>query len=358
MTTLTQPTGGVNARHAFHRLALLTRTQICPDASALIFDRPRGNAFHARPGQHVTVRAKLAGEEVRRSYSVLEATDRQVTIAVRRIDGGAMSTFLNETLQLGGSVDIMAPVGSFVLPAELAGRLLGFVAAGSGIVPVLAMMEHALSSSEDSKVSLLYVNRTSASTMFADRLHDLKLRHPTRCQFVFVTTREERPTPLLGSRPDTQALHAMLDTEMIPCADRWFVCGPDTLTAEVTAVLRSRGTDPSRILVELFGSAGIVGPGRPADSCSATATFTFNGRTARAAVSAGQTLLDAVLAARSDMPYSCRTGACATCRCFLRRGRVDMADAVALTDEERKLGYILACQSVPLSEEVDVDFDR
>lgn len=345
----------------FHPLEVRAVTRTAIDGVIVEFSVPDhlGSAFTGEPGQHVTLRTTIHDQEVRRSYSVCSRPGESLRVAIRKLPGGRMSTFIHD-LEVGQIVDVMPPLGAFTLPPPNdRDRQYTFIAAGSGITPILAMIADCLGGRPTVRTALLYINRTTRDTMLVDELHELKCSHPSRLQLTFATTRESRAASVLGRRPDRADVQLLLDAGVLPPADHWFLCGPEALAELFEAVLAGRGIPPTSIHRESYGAAPATRAARtftdaPADN---SMTFSFRGRDSTVFISREQALLDAAVAACPDLPYSCRTGACSTCRARVRAGSVAMGEAPGLTALERGQGYVLACQATTLSPHVEIDFD-
>ncbi|MGW0806292.1 2Fe-2S iron-sulfur cluster-binding protein [Nonomuraea sp. NPDC002799] len=309
-------------------------------------------------GQHLTVRARLAGAEVRRSYSICSPAGGPLRIGVKRLPGGAFSAYANDRLAPGDVVEAMPPLGRFhvpLRPREARHHLA--VAAGSGITPVLSLVATTLAVEPLSRFSLVYGNRTAREVMFTEELADLKDRHGPRLNLLHVLSREPQEAPIASGRIDVARLLPIMGA-----ADHYYLCGPIGLVESARRALR--GVEPGRVHYELFyageprqdGPAGV--PGGTAGAPGGTAlAFTLDGRTTEVVMRGGESVLAAVLRARSDAPYACRGGVCGTCRVRLISGEVGMEQNYALESEELAAGYVLACQSRPATYEVRVDFD-
>jgi ring-1,2-phenylacetyl-CoA epoxidase subunit PaaE len=327
------------------------------DAVALTFDVPAELAedFAFTAGQHVAVR--VPEDEERRSYSVCSAPGEPLRIGVRRIPGGAFSGTVLDRLVVGDELEVMTPTGRF--GAALPGmRRPGFVAAGSGITPVLAMVAAALADPDVEQVSLIAVNRTQGDVMFLDELAGLKDRCPGRFQLVHVLTREPQESELLSARPDAASL-GRIRRVLLEEVDGWFVCGPQGMVTTVRDALVADGVPATAVHTELF-HADVAPPALSAavpglDSVSVQARL--GGRRTAYRMSAAETVLDALLRTRGDAPYACKGGVCGTCRARVVEGSVAMAASWALEPDEVARGDVLTCQSRPTSERLVVDFD-
>ncbi|MEV0008830.1 2Fe-2S iron-sulfur cluster-binding protein [Streptomyces sp. NPDC047973] len=352
----------------FHPLRVRTIERITDDAVAITFAVPPElrEAFRHSPGQHLNVRYQLDGEEIRRSYSICApATEPPdvptLRVGIRMVDGGAFSTYALKELAVGDQVEAMAPAGRFVL-APRPGRFAAIVG-GSGITPVLSMAATLLAREPLARFCLVRSDRTAASTMFLDEVADLKDRYPDRFQLVTALSREEQAAGLPSGRLDRERLIGLLPTLLpVPDVDGWFLCGPLGLVREAEDALRALGADRSRIHQEIFHVAEETGTTttrvRTTAPAGSTLTATLDGRSGSWPVQGDESLLETVLRSRSDAPYACKGGVCGTCRAFLVSGDVRMDRNFALEPDETDAGFVLACQSHPVTPEVELDFDR
>jgi len=363
-----QPVGtGRRSRGRFHALRISRREQLTADAVALTFAVPDHLAqeFTFLAGQHVTLRALLDGSEVRRTYSICSPpSHHRLRVAVKRLEGGLFSRHAHAALHVGDTVEVMTPGGRFVVrPEPDAPRHHVAVAAGSGITPVMAIMATVLAEEPDSRVTLVYGNRDGTSVMFADEIADLKDRYPTRLQVMHVLSQEPQDAALLHGRIDTGKLDVLLASVVPPSTvDQWYLCGPQGLVELARERLRREGVDDDHVHIELFHVDGE--PPRlaraSADGTSATAcrvTVRLDGRSSTFSMPDVGSLLDATLAVRPEAPFACRGGVCGTCRARLTAGTVQMARAYALEPAELAAGFVLACQSVPTSGRLALDYD-
>ncbi|MEV1048399.1 2Fe-2S iron-sulfur cluster-binding protein [Streptomyces sp. NPDC049916] len=351
----------------FHPLRVSAIERITDDAVAVTLAVPTElrETFRHVPGQHLNVRYTVGGEEVRRSYSICApATERPgepvLRVGIRGVEGGAFSTYALKELAVGDQVEAMPPMGRFVL--EPRPGLFAAVVGGSGITPVLSMAATLLEREPTARFCLIRSDRTAASTMFLDEVADLKDLYPHRFQLVTALSREEQSAGLPSGRLDTERLTGLLPAVLpVGEVDGWFLCGPLGLVRGTEQALRALGVDRTRVHQEIFhvddGPSGVpvAKVTAPADS---TLTATLHGRSGSWPVENAESLLDTVLRSRSDAPYACKGGVCGTCRAFLVTGEVRMARNFALEPEETEAGFVLACQSHPLTSEVELDFDR
>lgn len=351
----------------FHPLPVAAVDRLTDDSVALTFAVPpalRTEYRHA-PGQHLALRRTVDGTETRRTYSICSPAPAPgdegpltLRVGVRLVDGGAFSTYALKEIAVGDEVEVMTPAGRFTL--EPAAGLYAAVVGGSGITPVLSIVSTLLTREPGARFCLIRSDRTSASTMFLEEVADLKDRFPQRFQLVTVLSREEQQAGLPSGRLDqerlTQLLPALLPVDRVA---GWFLCGPFGLVQGAERALRGLGVGRARIHEEIFhvDGADTKVPGAPAPAHS-TVTARLDGRGGTWPVQDGESLLEAVLRNRPDAPYACKGGVCGTCRAFLVSGEVRMDRNFALEPEETEAGYVLACQSHPATESVELDFDR
>jgi len=353
----------------FHSLTVARVEPLTDDACAVHFTvAPELRSEYAfTPGQHLTLRRVVEGQDERRTYSICstpaDLTERgELRIGVKRITDGLFSGWLTGGLPPGAVIEVMTPAGRFGTPvAAGAERHVGCLAAGSGITPVLSIVAAILRTEPASRVSLIYGNRTSNDVMFLEELADLKNSYPSRFTLLHVLSGEPQLSDLLTGRIDEDKINILLDG-LCKDVDEWYLCGPLGMVSTARAALVAGGVASTAVHSELF----YVGdePPEPAPSRSAHAdtersqvTVTLSGRTSTIPVSyTGQSILDAVLANRSDAPYACKGGVCGTCRAMVTAGSVSMTRNYALEPEELAAGLVLACQSHPETAEVSLQF--
>ncbi|MFG6466285.1 1,2-phenylacetyl-CoA epoxidase subunit PaaE [Roseateles sp. BYS87W] len=347
----------------FHPLRVTSVERDTDDAMVVGFEAPP-EGFGFEPGQYLTLRTTLAGQELRRSYSI--CSDRALKVGIRRVDGGAFSTWVHEQLKVGDVIESYPPQGRFTLPAAQGGRHVLFIAGGSGITPILSLLSALLDREPQSRATLIYANRRTASTMFKEELEDLKNRFMTRLSLHLVFSREAVDAPLYGGRLDAGKLSAFL-AGAVPAAsvDQVYVCGPFEMNDQAEAALLGSGVPAERIHIERFGTpqslSGQAAPHevKPGDAPEARVTVIRDGIAREIAFHAGDpSLLDAAAREGMDVPFSCKSGVCSTCRCKLVEGRVRMDKNFALDKDEIAAGFILSCQAHPLTERVVISFDE
>ncbi|MFK4224585.1 2Fe-2S iron-sulfur cluster-binding protein [Streptomyces sp. NPDC019890] len=350
----------------FHPLRVSEVEQLTDDSVAVTLQVPSElrETFRHTPGQHLALRRLVDGEEIRRTYSICAPAapanaDPVLRVGIRLVDGGEFSTYALKELTVGDTVEVMPPMGRFLL-APRPGYFAAIVG-GSGITPVLSMAATLLAREPEARFCLIRSDRTAASTMFLDEVADLKDRYPDRFQLVTVLSREEQQSGLPSGRLDQERLTGLLPA-LLPVADvdGWFLCGPFGLVQGAERALRGLAVDRSRIHEEIFHVDDGSGPSSAPVSTPTRAalTATLDGRSGKWPVREGESLLETVLRSRADAPYACKGGVCGTCRALLVSGEVRMDRNFALEQEETEAGYVLACQSHPATPEVELDFDR
>jgi len=350
----------------FHSLRIAEVRRESADAVSLRFEVPAalGAEYAFTQGQHVTLRARVDGREVRRSYSICAAPeDGELRVAIRQVPGGLFSTFANTKLAVGDALDVLTPEGRFFTPLDPANakRYAAF-AAGSGITPVLSLIKTTLGREPRSRFTLLYGNRRLASTLFQEALEDLKDRHLHRFALYNLFSREHQEVDLFNGRLDAAKVEAFAQRLLpIDSIDEAFVCGPHAMPDDVDGVLRRLGLPAGRIHVERFGMPAAAPAQRlePGDAPQSLVTVVFDGVRRQVDFRAGDpSLLQAALRAGLDLPYSCKGGMCCTCRAKLLSGEVRMDRNYSLEQRDLDAGFVLVCQAHPLSDRVTISYDE
>ena len=339
------------------------------DTIAVTFDVPPELApsFAYQQGQHLTLRALIDQEDVRRSYSICSAVqDNALRVAIKRTPGGVFSSWANDNLKPGMTLDVMPPMGHFNVPlaAENMRRYVAF-AAGSGITPILSIIKTTLLTEPNSSFTLFYGNRASSSVIFKDELTDLKDIYMQRLNLAYVMSREQQDIELFNGRITKEKCEQFIKHWIrIEDIDVAFICGPEDMMHGVSAALQEAGMPKQNIKVELF-AASIPKHQHKARVFDAEArhetevTVIMDGNhTSFTMDKDKESILDAGLRAGIDMRYSCKGGVCSTCRCKLLDGKVDMDANYALEDYEIARGFVLSCQSFPVTDKVVIDFDQ
>jgi ring-1,2-phenylacetyl-CoA epoxidase subunit PaaE len=352
----------------FHPLKVAEIVPETAEANSIRFEMPPElrEAFAFRAGQHLTLRATINGEEVRRNYSLCTApaeTDWMVT--VKRIGSGVFSNWVGDQLKAGDTLEVMVPHGSFTTDFDSgAKRHLVGIAGGSGITPVMSLIKTLLREEPQSRFTLLYGNRDSSSVIFLEALAALKDKHLGRLEIYHFLDQEEQDIDLFNGMLNRERLEEAI-AALVPDAvdvDGWFICGPGPMMDAAEGALLDRNIPKDRIHIERFTAD------RPAEAVAkeiaqlqtqaegVTVAVTLDGRTRRVPFTAGN-ILDSARASGLPAPFACKAGVCATCRAKVTKGKVEMAARYGLTDEEVAAGYVLTCQSVPLGDGVAVDYD-
>ena len=356
----------------FHRLAVNDLRRETADAVSMTFAIPRELAgdYSFLPGQYLTLRTSMDGEEVRRSYSICSGPDDgELRIAVKKVDGGAFSSWAADELKSGDELDVMTPTGRFgVAHAPDQARLHVGFAAGSGITPVLSIARTVLAREPRSEILLVYGNRNSRSIMFAETIEDMKNRHIGRLSVLHVLSREQQEVALANGRIDADKVRAIGRSLIDPAAiDGAFICGPEAMTVAVRAALTEIGVPADRIQVELFTTsqarARRTAPRRamPAEAGAVVATVEaiVDGQRHTFPFTSGDGgVVDAAERAGIELPYSCRGGMCCTCRAKIVEGKARMETNYSLEPWEIEAGFTLACQSRPTTDRLVLDFDQ
>ncbi|OAH12130.1 1,2-phenylacetyl-CoA epoxidase subunit PaaE [Streptomyces jeddahensis] len=351
-------------RPAFHRLRVAAVQPLCEDAAAVSFDVPAELAeeFAFAPGQALTLRREVDGRDERRSYSICSPAGSTPRIGVRVVPGGLFSSWLVHDVRPGDTVEVMGPTGAFTPDLTRSGHHV-LIAAGSGITPMLSIAESVLAADDTSQVTLFYGNRRTDTVMFADELADLKDLYPARFQLAHVLSREPREADILTGRLDADRLATLIDALVdIDDTDHWWLCGPHGMVRDAQRVLAGLGVPGDRVHQELFyADDEPVQPVRHEDAAVegpvSQVTITLDGRSTTAALSREHTILDGAQRTRPDLPFACKGGVCGTCRALVTEGKADMRRNFALEPAEVDAGYVLTCQSFPVSDELTVDFD-
>lgn len=351
----------------FHRLSVRDVKRETQDAVSIAFDVPAHLAadYAFAPGQYLTLRATLEGEDVRRSYSICSGPeDGELRIAVKQVENGLFSGWANSAIKAGDALDVMTPTGRFGLAAAENGRLHVGFAAGSGITPILSIVRGVLAREPDSRFFLFYGNKSTTDILFREQLEELKDRFLGRLSIFHVLSKEEQDVPILNGRLDGEKVRLLL-TAMVPAAavDHAFVCGPSGMIDDLETTLKDLGLGAEKIHVERFVSA-LGGKPRPKPEVKADAppahlaSLIVDGKRRDVPVAEGESILDAALRAGMDLPFACKGGMCSTCRAKVVEGSTQMDLNYSLEPWEVKAGFVLTCQAHPTSERVVVDFDQ
>jgi len=352
----------------FYPLRIAELVPETSEATSIRFDVPAElrDTFAFKAGQHLTLKAEIDGEEVRRNYSLCTVPDEQSwVVTVKRIPDGVFSNWVGDTLKAGDTLDVMPPHGSFTTEFDPAARrhIVAF-AGGSGITPVMSLLRTTLKREPDSRFTLLYGNRDSNSVIFLEELASLKDRFLERFELYHFLDQEEGDIELFNGMLDRdrckEAIEHLVDSPGE--VDSWFICGPGPMMDSAESALIDRGIERERIHIERFTAdrppEALVKEMAALQSKAAglSVSVTLDGRTRKVPFTEGN-ILDSARAAGLPAPFACKAGVCATCRAKVTSGKVEMAARYGLTDEEIEEGYVLTCQSVPSGDDVAVDYD-
>jgi ring-1,2-phenylacetyl-CoA epoxidase subunit PaaE len=363
MTVTAEPVQKNLRNKPFHTLTVADVESLCDDAVAVTFDVPEHltDEFDFRPGQSLMLSRTVDGVEHRRSYSICAPVGARPRVGVREVSDGLFSSWLVHDVKAGDRIDVQGPSGSFHADPAAGGRHV-LIAAGSGITPMLSIAASVLAN-PDAEVVLLYGNRRTRSVMFAEEIADLKDQYGSRFDVIHVLSREPREVELFSGRLDADRLREILDSVVAtPEIDHFWLCGPFGMVTDAQQVLGDLGVAKDNVHAELFyvgdvpppqekhREPGVTGP-------SSEVTITLDGRSVTGTLPQDESILDSGEQLRSDLPFACKGGVCGTCRAKVTFGEVDMRRNYALEDNEVAAGFVLTCQTFPLSDTVTVDFD-
>jgi ring-1,2-phenylacetyl-CoA epoxidase subunit PaaE len=359
----------------FHPLRVRAIEPDTPEAVIVSFEVPEDlrTVFGFIQGQYLTLRSDINGQDLRRSYSICAGVDDgELRVGVRKVKDGVFSNWINSSLRSGDTVNVMAPQGRFFVPLDPAVKRhhVG-IAGGSGITPILSIMKTVLAREPHSRFTLIYGNRQLQSTMFKEEIEDLKNRYMTRLVLQHVFSAEHTDAPINHGRMDREKIGEFLRS-VVPAQqiDHVYVCGPFQMNDEAEAALLAAGVPEERIHIERFGVALPSGPraasvdavmheAKPGDALQSTIVIIRDGLQREVKFYKGQpSILDASSAAGLEVPYSCTSGVCGTCRAKVIEGEVRMDRNFALDKKEVANGFVLTCQAHPLTERVVLSFDE
>ncbi len=367
----------MTAAPRFHDLSI---ARISPEAAGsvaitLAVPPEQRDTFAFQPGQFLTVRATIEGQEVRRSYSIsspsrLFTEQGELTLGIRPVEGGVFSNWAATQLKAGDRLAVMPPDGRFTVHKPRALHRVGF-AAGSGITPILSIMASTLEASPDAKFTLVYGNRRMDSVMFNEALQDLKDRYPDRLTLIHVLSRQAQEVPLLEGRIDSQKVRDLIATLLpVGSMDEVFVCGPEAMIEATESALLAAGVRPDRVHTERFTSPTLEAlPPEQRKSVVLThpavrtegdvaLTVVLDGKPHLLRMNKDEHVLDVALSAGLDLPWSCRGGVCCTCRAKVMEGSVTMTKNFTLEPWETEKGFVLSCQARPTSDHLVVSYDE
>ena len=353
----------------FYNLKIKDIYKETDDCSVLTIDVPDAlkNEFSFHQGQHLTLKADINGEDVRRSYSLCSSpVEDKWQVAVKQILGGKFSTYVNESLDAGQNIEVMAPSGTFGVDiVEVASKNYLFFAAGSGITPIISMIKTHLKREPNSTCKLFYVNKTAKSIIFKEELEQLRNTYFGRIEIYYFLTQEKRDIELFNGRFDDEKMDVLTKIFIdIPDTSEVFLCGPEKMVNYVSNYLMEAGLPKELVHFELFVTGlteeDIKRQERLAKQNveGVEVTIIDGGKEFLFTMTKDyDNLLDAALNAGADLPFACKGGVCSTCKCEVKEGDVEMKINYALEEEELKQNLVLSCQAVPTTEKVIVDFD-
>jgi len=342
----------------FHPLIITNITQLTADAVAISFDVSDNALFQFEAGQYITIKNDINGEEVRRAYSICSTNKEGVTIGVKKVESGKMSTFLTENIKVGDMLEVLPPSGNFVIKGD--NKHIVGICAGSGVTPILSMIKTELAKDSAAKFTLIYGNKTKVSSMFADELEQLQADNSDRLKIHNAYSREGVAGAING-RLDKNTIQQLLNTFLpIKTADAYFICGPGELIDNANELLLLNNINQAKINFERFTA---VEKAKVADNDSdeiiANVMVSVDGEDFEFTLSnKGQTILDAAMEQGADVPFSCKGAVCCTCKAKVMEGKVTMDANYSLSEEEVAEGFVLGCQARPASANVVVDFDE
>lgn len=339
------------------------------DTSVVTFHVPEElhDIFKFKQGQHLTLKADINQEDVRRSYSLCSSPNEHLwQVAVKQIPGGKFSTYINESVKIGDVMEVMAPSGTFGVEVQPnASKNYLFFAAGSGITPVLSMIKAYLAAEPNSTCKLFYVNKTAKSIIFKEALEQLRNTYFGRLEIYYFLTKERRDIELFNGRFDDEKMEVLTKTFIdIPDTSEVFLCGPEKMVNYVSNYLVNAGLPKELVHFELFVTGLSEEDIKRAERLAqqnvegVEVTIVDGGKEFEFTMTKEyDNILDAALGAGADLPFACKGGVCSTCKCEVKEGAVEMKINYALDDKEVSQNLVLSCQAVPTTEKVVVDFD-
>lgn len=353
----------------FHDLTVSEIRRETPDAVSVLFDVPADRAadYVFDAGQYLTLRATVGGEDIRRSYSICSAPNETgLRVGVKKVEGGAFSTYVNEGLKIGDCLQVMTPEGRFVLPktaADTVGKTYVAIAAGSGITPILSLIKTILADDDAAEVVLIYGSKKTQDILFKTEFEDLKDLYLGRLSVFHILSRESHDIPLLSGRIDGEKIKSVIGSSVdVAAVEAAFLCGPGDMIEQASQTLDGLGLERTRIKTEMFLPAGETRrPDRPSIANDAgpeqTVDVIVDGSRTSIGIQGDETIIEAAGRSGLDLPFSCKGGMCCTCRARVVEGAVDMALNYSLEPWELEAGFVLTCQSRPTKPGTIVDFD-
>ena len=349
----------------FHSLKVKEIVKETNDTVSVSFQVPEDlkEAYAFTPGQYLTLKLTINNEEQRRSYSICSSSAEDITVAVKRVENGLVSSYLNEVLKENDEMEVMTPEGNFTLETDQAKKrkFVGF-AAGSGITPIMSMIKQLSMDEKETVFTLFYSNKMESDVIFKNQLDQLA---GDNLKINYIYTRQKLNNPLLEGRIDKSKATELIKADL-SClnADAFYLCGPEEMIFNVKSALEEFGVLNTKIKFELFTTPVLMAE-KPKQQ---EADENFDGEALVTVIyddeetdfnlnKDGDTILDAAMDNDVDVPFSCKGAVCCTCKAKVTEGKVTMDANYALSDQEVEDGYVLACQSHPASAKVTLDFD-
>lgn len=354
----------------FHQLKVLEVNKETEDATSIALDVPLElyKTFNYKPGQYLTLKFNINGEEVRRSYSLCSspALEEPLRVGVKRVKDGLVSNHINDNIKVGDLVDVMPPNGRFFADVKKDNYKTYYLfSAGSGITPILSILRTVLLTEERSYVYMIYGNRTEESIMFKQELDALQEKYGDRFILEYTLSRPKSSWSDLWKtsnehifrkgRVDAEAVKWFINEYPLYAQNaEYYICGPGTMIENTKKALKTIDVPDERIFIESFGANASNDTTEAFENAKLTANL--NGETIQVSIPKGKTVLRTLIDAGKEPTYSCEGGVCSTCMCKLKRGKVHMKNNLALTEKEVEQGYILSCQSIPLTESIEIEY--
>jgi ring-1,2-phenylacetyl-CoA epoxidase subunit PaaE len=342
----------------FHPLTIISVVRLTPDAVAISFDVSNNVLFQFEAGQYITIKKDIDGEEVRRAYSICSMNTEGVTIGVKKVETGKMSTFLTESVKQGDVLQVMPPSGNFVINGN--NKHIVGICAGSGVTPIISMIKTELAKQSDVKFTLIYGNKTKDSSMFAEELQQLQIDNSDRLKIHNAYSRQGVAGAING-RLDKNTIQQLLNTFIpLKTADAYFICGPGELIDNANELLLLNNITQKKINFERFTTVEKRNiTDNDSDEIISNVRVSVDGEDFEFTLSnKGQTILDAAMQQGADVPFSCKGAVCCTCRAKVMEGSVTMDANYSLSEDEVAEGYVLGCQARPASVNLVIDFDE
>jgi ring-1,2-phenylacetyl-CoA epoxidase subunit PaaE len=348
----------------FYPLQIANITRETPDCVSIVLDVPvhLHNDFRYKAGQYVTFRLKINGEELRRSYSLCSSpvTDSEWRVAIKKVQGGRGSVFLNDQVKPGDVLEVMAPEGNFTssFAPERKNHYVLF-AGGSGITPVLSILKTVLATESQSEVTLFYGNRDKESIIFHKQLEKIQAENNTRLKIIHVLEKSGNESGFIEGMLNTANTSSLINKFITrPDACEYFICGPGPMMECIKEALKTAGVAEKKVHIEYFSSGAQSSKNKEKTFKNAEITIICDGDEVHTVLQDNESVLEAALRNNLDAPYACQGGSCCTCRAKLIEGQVEMKVNYALLESEVKEGFILTCQSYAISDKLIVDYDR